>query len=220
MMIHFSQILSRYRGFRQILCYGQGFLRLGPQIFWCQWLFSMFWRSMMIHFRQILSRYKGFRPILCYGQEFLRLGQRFLMPMTSFNVLEVNDDPFQANFVQIQRIQTNFMLWPRVFKARTTNFLMPMTSIHLLEVNDDPFQGRDRTGPRDLEGPVDPWSRNQRSPKVPGLFSKVPGLPVPFSSNFWVSFFTIYIGMQSRGNPFFSSLSMQNENIPWKVQTC
>ena len=47
-----------------------------------------------------------------------------------------------------------------------------------------PGTGQDRTGPRDLEGPVVLWSRDQRSPKVPGLFSKVPGLPVPFSSNF------------------------------------
>ena len=40
-----------------------------------------------------------------------------------------------------------------------------------------PRTGRDRTGPRDLEGPVVPWSRDQRSPKVPGLFLKVPGRP-------------------------------------------
>ena len=36
---------------------------------------------------------------------------------------------------------------------------------------DGPRTGQDRTGPRDLEGPVVPWSRDQRSPKVPGLFS-------------------------------------------------
>ena len=40
-----------------------------------------------------------------------------------------------------------------------------------------PGRGRDRTGPRDLEGPVVPWYRDQRSPKVPGLFLKVPGRP-------------------------------------------
>ena len=43
-----------------------------------------------------------------------------------------------------------------------------------------PGTGRDRTGPRDLEGPVVPWSRDQRSPKVPGLFLKVPGPSGPF----------------------------------------
>ena len=43
-----------------------------------------------------------------------------------------------------------------------------------------PGTGRDRTGPRDLEGPVVPWSQDQRSPKAPGLFLKVPGLPGPF----------------------------------------
>ena len=38
-----------------------------------------------------------------------------------------------------------------------------------------PGTGQDRTGPRDLEGPVVPWSRDQRSPKVPGLENgKVP----------------------------------------------
>ena len=42
---------------------------------------------------------------------------------------------------------------------------------------EDPETGQDRTGPRDLEGPVVLWSRDQRSPKVPGLFSKVPGPP-------------------------------------------
>ena len=36
--------------------------------------------------------------------------------------------------------------------------------------------GRDRTGPRDLEGPVVPWSRDLTSPKVPGLENwKSPG---------------------------------------------
>ena len=44
-----------------------------------------------------------------------------------------------------------------------------------------PGTGRDRTGPRDPEGPVVLWSRDKRSPKVPGLFLKVPGLPGPFS---------------------------------------
>ena len=36
--------------------------------------------------------------------------------------------------------------------------------------------GHDRMGPRDPEGPVVPWSREQRSPKVPGLENwKSPG---------------------------------------------
>ena len=36
--------------------------------------------------------------------------------------------------------------------------------------------GLDRTGPRDPEGPMVPWSRDQRSPKVPGLENwKSPG---------------------------------------------
>ena len=36
--------------------------------------------------------------------------------------------------------------------------------------------GPDRTGPRDLEGPVVPWSRELTSPKVPGLENwKSPG---------------------------------------------
>ena len=40
--------------------------------------------------------------------------------------------------------------------------------------------GHDRTGPRDPEGPVVLLSRDQRSPKVPGLFLKVPGPSGPF----------------------------------------
>ena len=47
-----------------------------------------------------------------------------------------------------------------------------------------PGTGRDRTGPRDLAGPVVSWSRDQRSPKVPGLFLKVPGRPGPFFLSF------------------------------------
>ena len=45
------------------------------------------WKSMMIHFRQIPTRYRGFRQI-------------FLMA----KLLEVNDDPFETNSDQIQRI--------------------------------------------------------------------------------------------------------------------
>ena len=44
-----------------------------------------------------------------------------------------------------------------------------------------PGTGRDRTVPRDPEGPVVLWSREKKSSKVPGLFLKVPGLPGSFS---------------------------------------
>ena len=46
-----------------------------------------------------------------------------------------------------------------------------------------PGMGRDRTGPRDLEGPVVPWSRGPGTKDVhksPGLFLKVPRLPGSF----------------------------------------
>ena len=38
-----------------------------------------------------------------------------------------------------------------------------------------PGTGRDRTGPRDLEGPVVPAGQDLETLKVPGLFLKVPG---------------------------------------------
>ena len=43
-----------------------------------------------------------------------------------------------------------------------------------------PRTGQDGTGPRDPESPGTKKSQDQTSLKVPGLFSKVPGLPGPF----------------------------------------
>jgi hypothetical protein len=43
-----------------------------------------------------------------------------------------------------------------------------------------PGTGRDRTGPRDLEGPVVLAGQDLETLKVPGLFLKVPGPPGPF----------------------------------------
>ena len=44
-----------------------------------------------------------------------------------------------------------------------------------------PGTGQDRTGPRDLEGPVVLPGQDLEILKVPGLFLKVPGPPGPFS---------------------------------------
>ena len=43
-----------------------------------------------------------------------------------------------------------------------------------------PGTGQDRTGPRDLEGPVVLPGQDLETLKVPGLFLKVPGPPGPF----------------------------------------
>ena len=43
-----------------------------------------------------------------------------------------------------------------------------------------PGTGQDRTGPRDLEGPVVLAGQDLETLKVPGLFLKVPGPPGPF----------------------------------------
>ena len=42
-----------------------------------------------------------------------------------------------------------------------------------------PGTGRDRTGPRDLEGPVVPTGQDLDTLKVPGLFLKGPGTSRP-----------------------------------------
>ena len=44
-----------------------------------------------------------------------------------------------------------------------------------------PGTGQDRTGPRDLEGPVVLPGQDLEILKVPGLFLKDPGPPGPFS---------------------------------------
>ena len=47
-----------------------------------------------------------------------------------------------------------------------------------------PGTGRDRTGPRDLEGPVVLAGQDLETLKVPGLFLKVPGPPGLLSREF------------------------------------
>ena len=54
----------------------------------------------------------------------------FLIPMTFFNVLEVNDDPFETDFVQIEDLD-RFYLMAKGFKEYDPEFS---------DANDDPFE--------------------------------------------------------------------------------
>ena len=77
---------------------------------------------------------------------------------------------------------STFSDFPSLSLGRSPSTLVMATGLSCPgKTREGPRTGRDRTGPRDLEGPVVLWSRDLRSPKVPGLFSKVPGLPGPFS---------------------------------------